>query len=109
MSAALARLRLLFADELFVRAAGAIQPTPKALRLAPAIAAALTQLRGALSDEVPFVPREAEARFTIASTDYTSLVLLPALMSTVRNEAPGVDLRIIGYDKGDIPDVVDRG
>lgn len=46
MSAALARLRRLFGDELFVRTGGEMRPSPKALRLAPGILEALRHLRG---------------------------------------------------------------
>jgi DNA-binding transcriptional LysR family regulator len=109
VSEALAKLRLALGDELFVRAAGAMQPTAKAMRLAPGIAAALAGLADTLQDAVPFTPAQADRRFTIASTDYTTLVLLPGLLAAVRDEAPGLVLRIIGYDKDDVADLIDRG
>jgi DNA-binding transcriptional LysR family regulator len=107
MSAALARLRLTFSDQLFVRAGGAMQPTPRAERLASGISTALDTLRTTISD-APFVPMATQRNFTIASTDYTTLVIIPDLVASVEREAPGVDLRIIGYDKGDVPDLLDR-
>lgn len=109
MSASLARLRTLLGDELFTRAAGAMQPTPRAVRLATDLVPALAQLRAAISDSAAFVPSEARRTFTLASTDYTTCVLGPALCADVARTAPGVDLRILGYDKNDIPELLDRG
>lgn len=109
LSAALARLRQVFGDDLFVRAAGAMQPTPKALRIAPGIASALAELRATLANAAPFAPDDAERTFTIASTDYTTLVLIPAVIAALQAEAPGVNLRIIGYDKTDVAELIDRG
>lgn len=108
MSAALARLRLAFSDQLFVRAAGAMQPTPRAVRLGSGVAKALGELRAAMED-APFEPLATTRTFTIASTDYTTLVILPHVMAALEREAPRVDLRIVGYDKGDIPNLLDRG
>lgn len=108
MSTALARLRVAFGDPLYVRAAGAMQPTPRAARLAPGIAKALADLRAAMA-ETPFEPLATTRTFTIASTDYTTLVILPHVMEALGREAPSVDLRIVGYDKGDIPALIDRG
>jgi DNA-binding transcriptional LysR family regulator len=109
MSAALARLRRLFGDELFVRAGGEMRPTPKATRLAPGIAAALAQLRLTLGPEAAFEPADARRGFALAFTDYASAVLGPPLLATVRAEAPGVDLRILSYDKDEVGDMVVRG
>lgn len=108
MSAALGRLRIAFSDQLFVRAAGAMQPTPRAVRLATGIARALAELRSAMED-APFEPLATTRAFTIASTDYTTLVILPHVMAALKREAPLVDIRIVGYDKGDVPDLLDRG
>ena len=99
MSAALARLRVALGDELFVRTGTVMQPTPKAERIAPAIGSALAQIRDSLNAERPFEPSDARTTFTIASTDYTSLVLLPRLAAALRIAAPNVDLRVVGYEK----------
>lgn len=109
MSAALARLRVLFGDELFVRAAGEMQPTPKAMLMAPAIEAALEQIEAALNPQRHFDPTQTAQVFTIASTDYTTTVLVPALLAVMEREAPSAGLSIIGYDKDDIGSLIDRG
>jgi len=109
MSAALARLRRALGDELFVRARGAMLPTPRALALAPGVSRALADLRQTLRSETRFDPRTTARTFYIASTDYTSFVIAPPLQRDVAVSAPKVDLRFVGYDKDDIPELVDRG
>lgn len=109
MSAALRRLRALIGDELFVRAAGEMRPTAKALEIAPGITAALAQLRRTLETSIGFDPATAARNFTLGSTDYTALVLLPDLMAHIRQYAPGVNLQVVGYEKGTVPDILDRG
>jgi DNA-binding transcriptional LysR family regulator len=108
-SDALRRLRLLFRDELFVRGAGAMQPSPKALQIAPGVQAALAQLRATLGEEVSFAPGDTLQSFTLAMTDYNAHVLLPPLAAHLRKGAPGVDLHVVGYEKGEIGAMLARG
>lgn len=109
MSGALARLRRIFGDALFARVGGEMLPSPKALRLAPGVLGALGQLRAAFGEEAPFDPATARATFTLALTDYGSAVLLPGLAAHLRDRAPGVNLRVIGYDKDDAGNLVRSG
>lgn len=109
MSAALGRLRVLFSDELFTRAGGAMRPSPKAERIAPAVAAALDGLRAALGPETAFDPAAERRSVTLALTDYATAVLGPPLIAALRAAAPGVTLRIVGYDKGSVGALVDQG
>lgn len=109
MSAALARLRTVFEDEMFSRVGGEMLPSPKAQRMAPGLRAALAQLRAALGEEAPFDPSTARATFTLALTDYGATVVLPGLAARVRAEARGVDLRVVGYDKDDAATLVLTG
>lgn len=108
-SAALARLRRAFGDELFLRTTAGMRPTPRALELAPGIARMLAEARLALDSGAAFDPAHSTRRFTLASTDYTTATLLPPLLERLRAEAPGLDLRVIGYDKDDIAALVERG
>ena len=108
-SAALARLRQAFGDELFLRRPGGMRPSPRAQELAPGIARMLAEARLALDSGTGFDPAHSNRRFTLASTDYTTATLLPPLLDRLRAEAPGLDLRVIGYDKDDIATLVERG
>lgn len=94
VSNALARLRALFDDPLFVRAPGGMRPTPRAEALAPHVAAALAAVRAALETGRGFAPATARRAFRLAAADYTEVVLLPGLLARLGAEAPGVDLRV---------------
>lgn len=107
-SAALGRLRQLFHDELFVRADGEMRPTPKALSMAGPVTAALAMLRQTMDDAIPFDPAQARRTFTVASTDYTSLVLLPPVVAAVGEQSPSIDLRVVGYDKDLVAEQLQR-
>ncbi|HYM31388.1 MAG TPA: LysR family transcriptional regulator [Candidatus Cybelea sp.] len=93
-SHALARLRALLGDPLLVRAAGGMQPTPRALALAPKIAEVLFDVRGALGPAAVFEPARSRRRFVLAMSDYAAFTLGPALLSRLRAEAPGASLVI---------------
>lgn len=109
MSAALARLRHLTGDRLFERTGGRMEPTMRAAALIPGIAAGLAQLRITLAEGVEFDPATATRIFTLASTDYTTAVILPPLAAWLKDHGPGIDLRFSSYDKQDIPELVARG
>lgn len=106
MSASLSRLRVLFGDQLFVRSAGQMRPTAKAEQLMAPIHTALNAAREALGETDRFAANVAGQTLTIASTDYTSLVLMPAVVAAVERSAPNVNLRVIGYDKDEIADLL---
>lgn len=92
MSSALTRLRALFGDELFIRTAAGMQPTTRALALSLPIGEALGRIRTTLAPDTAFDPATARRRLTIAVTDYGDLVVVPALVALLRQEAPGIDL-----------------
>ncbi|WP_042688739.1 LysR family transcriptional regulator [Azospirillum sp. B506] len=97
MSAALARLRGLLKDELFVRGPKGLQPTPLALDLAHPIAQALTGLQRALEFTQSFDPSTSTASFTLGLSDHPTFALLPALLEVLREQAPGITLRIRNF------------
>jgi DNA-binding transcriptional LysR family regulator len=92
VSNALARLRRSTSDELFVRTAEGMQPTPYAQQLAEPVAAALARLEQALQPEQPFAPAHSRRRFTIAMTDVGELYFMPVLAAACARLAPGVDI-----------------
>ncbi len=99
VSHALNRLRLALKDDLFVRGPNGMQPTLRAADIGPRLHQTLLQLRAALAP-AEFFPAEAEREFTIASSDYGILVLLPAVMAIIRREAPHVGLRVWPLGEG---------
>ena len=63
ISHALAKLREIFADELFVRAGQRLVPTAKALELAPTVHVILAGMESLLRPSKPFDPSRCVARF----------------------------------------------
>jgi DNA-binding transcriptional LysR family regulator len=103
LSNALARLREMMQDQLFIRERYGIQPTPMALELAPVIAAALARIDDAILGQQDFDPRQAERLMTIAPNSYVEFVLVPAIVARLREVAPGIRLRLtpFGTDLGE--------
>ncbi|MEB3357963.1 MAG: LysR family transcriptional regulator [Synechococcales bacterium] len=108
MSAALGRLRSLFDDDLFIRIGRDMKPTAKALEIAPGITAALQQIRLTLQSSQQFDPAIAHQAFIIGCTDYASTVITPTLLQVCRQRAPGIDLRLISYEKSQISALLEQ-
>ena len=94
VSNALRRLRETLGDELVQRSGQGMAPTPRAVAIWPAVREALQQLQESL---VPneFVPGEANTIFVLAMADATAAELIPGLVETLDQEAPGVSIRVI--------------
>ncbi|MDG3438895.1 LysR substrate-binding domain-containing protein [Nitrospirillum amazonense] len=105
LSNALARLRLVLRDPLFVRERYGIQPTPVALDLAPVIAEALARIDDAILGQQEFDPAQADRLLTIAPNSYVEFALMPAVVARLRDVAPGIKLRLVPYGN----DLADTG
>jgi DNA-binding transcriptional LysR family regulator len=97
LSNALARLRTMMRDPLFIRERYGIQPTQMAEALAPVIAAALAQIDDAILGQQDFDPAKAERLMTIAPNSYVEFVLMPAIVTRLRQLAPGLRLRLTPF------------
>lgn len=87
-SHALARLRDLLEDELFVRSPNGLQPTRLAERLAPEVAAMLRRLESTLSAPETFDPATADVHWRLSLSDLGEMMFLPALAGAMRELAP---------------------
>jgi DNA-binding transcriptional LysR family regulator len=108
-SHALARLRVLFADELLRRQGRVMVPTPRALALAEPIGRALAAAREALEPVAAFDPATARRVFTLSGGDYVLSTIAPGLIAAVRGGAPNVDLRFRFVEKTQIEKLLDEG
>ena len=88
VSHALARLRDIFADPLFLRRPQGVEPSPRALALREPVERALSALRGALADVDAFRPETIDRVFQIASLDAPIAALAPGLLARLAHEAP---------------------
>lgn len=96
-SNALSRLRHFLDDELFIRGPEGMLPTPRALELAPHVRLALTTLEASF-EQTSFDPATATRAFTLQTTDYIVAAVMPALMRTLAERAPGIDVRLLPPD-----------
>ena len=94
VSHGLGRLRTLLGDPLFLKTPKGVVPTERALQLAPSVAEILARIRGVVSTAAPFDPRHSTRRFIIGAPDGISSVVLPPLLETLREVAPGVDVGV---------------
>ncbi|PSN16064.1 LysR family transcriptional regulator [filamentous cyanobacterium CCT1] len=99
MSAALGRLRSLFADNLFVRVGREMKPTAKADAIAPQVATALAAVRAALVEPQVFDPARSKTVFRLATSDYFASLILPKLLVLLKAQASHIDLRLITVEK----------
>ncbi|MDX1723213.1 MAG: LysR family transcriptional regulator [Pseudomonas sp.] len=92
ISAALARLRSLFDDPLFVRTGRSMEPTARAEEIFTLLSPALDSISTAVSRAADFDPATSTAVFRVGLSDDVEFALLPALLRRLRAEAPGVVL-----------------
>lgn len=97
ISNALARLRQALGDPLVARKGRGIVPTPRALELAPILAATFRDLEAALAS-ARFDPATCTRSFTVALADAGQLAWLPAIAATVAKEMPKAHVRAIGIE-----------
>jgi LysR family transcriptional regulator, nod-box dependent transcriptional activator len=95
MSAALARLRVVFRDPLLVRAGRSLALTQGAEELIIPIREILGRVEQTISDRPQFNPGTASRSFSISASDYATLVLLVPLVRRLVVEAPNVTIHIL--------------
>ncbi|MFF5079166.1 LysR family transcriptional regulator [Actinoplanes sp. NPDC000266] len=92
MSGALARLRKHFDDELLTRTGREYELTPFAVRLRPAVAAAVEAAESLLGNHREFDPATSGKRFDVSMSEYAMTVLAEPLMRLLREQAPGCSM-----------------
>ena len=90
ISHALAKLREIFADELFVRAGQKLVPTAKALELAPTVHVILAGMESLLRPSKPFDPSLASRDFAVAASEAGELILVQPLRQRLAQLAPSI-------------------
>ena len=109
VSNALARLRKLFGDPLFVRTPGGMDATPFARELAQPVRQALALLESALAHGPGFDPASATRAFRFYMSDLGQIEFLPPLIERVEASAPGVRLEAVALDVEDIAGALASG
>jgi DNA-binding transcriptional LysR family regulator len=109
VSNALAQLRALLHDPLFVRKGGGMVPTERALAVAGPLRAALLALEQGLDPPAAFDPMAADRSFTIVTNDFVAFAMLPRLLARLQREAPRVRLQVRAWQEHYVPPDLARG
>eukprot|EP01037_Dinobryon_pediforme_P031405 gene31405-35873_t len=94
VSNALRRLRDTLKDELVIRTAHGVKPTPRAEELWPTVRRALSELEAVITPETFDVSR-AQNTFRMAMVDATAALWLPSLVRTIMRDAPRIKIRMM--------------
>jgi DNA-binding transcriptional LysR family regulator len=109
VSNALARLRALFGDALFVRTPAGMDATPFARGVADPVRQALALLESALAHGPGFEPASSTRGFRFYMSDLGQVEFLPPLVERVQRAAPGVRLEAVAADLEHIGEALGTG
>jgi DNA-binding transcriptional LysR family regulator len=109
MSHSLKRLREQLDDPLFLKVRTGMQPSPRAVQLAPIVQSVLSSVRENLLSAPQFDPAQARRTFTIAMSDVGEMAFLPRLLARLAKDAPLIDIRTISAPHRELMDLLERG
>ncbi len=109
VSSALARLRELFGDSLFVRSAQGMQPTSRADYLAQRLAPLLEQIQSTLFHTPDFDPRLSQRQFTLGMADWVEICLMPPLLARLQDSAPRMRINILATNPYQDNELLEHG
>lgn len=94
VSHALGRLRDLFDDPLFLRKPTGLQPTARAIELAPKVDVLLAQAAAIVDGPREFNAKSTRRHFRVSANDFAGTLILVPLLSTLASEAPQARLSL---------------
>jgi DNA-binding transcriptional LysR family regulator len=109
LSNALARLRRLLGDPLFMRTPGGMRPTPFAQQLAAPVRQALDLIHATLLAQPGFDPRTSQRSFRLQLSDVGEIVFLPPLLERLQRDAPGVRIETQHLPQDEVSDALASG
>jgi DNA-binding transcriptional LysR family regulator len=101
VSQSLAKLRRHFGDDLLSRGPSGYVLTPLATDLRSHVEQLVSALGQVLAQPAAFDPALSERTFDVVASDYAAAVLGPPLVKRLADIAPGVRLRLRGFDVSD--------
>ena len=99
LSHALGRLRELLKDPLFVRQGSGMVPTPLTRNLIGPVRQALQTLELNVRQSQRFDPGQTHRAFHLGLRDVFEATILPALVRTLQDQAPGIELTSVRTDR----------
>jgi DNA-binding transcriptional LysR family regulator len=109
VSNALARLRKLCSDPLFVRSPRGMDPTPFAKTIAEPVRQALGLIESTLSRPAAFDAATTERTFRLHMSDIGEMVFLPRLLERLQRAAPGVHIETRSTPQAEIEQALASG
>lgn len=109
VSHALNRLRDTFDDQILVRSGRVMVPTPRAIELLPAVREVIAEIERILVPPEDFIPAETTRTFVVATNGFAAQVLVPELLSALRERAPHAGLRVIQTGHRDLRELLTDG
>jgi DNA-binding transcriptional LysR family regulator len=109
MSHALSRLRRIFDDPLFVNTHGVMAPTARAQSLAGRLNDVVVGAELLLTSSEQFDPKTAVLDLSIMAAEYVEYVLLPPLLKSMNESAPGVRLHFQTANRERAFELMERG
>ncbi len=94
VSYAVAKLRVVFKDPLFVRRGNGVEPTDRCHQVA-ALARHILDNLDSLANAQPFEPATANELATVSCNQYQRELILPPLLERLRSCAPELRLRVV--------------
>jgi DNA-binding transcriptional LysR family regulator len=107
-SGALARLREMLGDRLFIRGKRGLEPTDRCLELAGPLTKALVDLRNVVAGS-SFEPATTTRTFRIGAVDAAMAVFMPRIANQALKEAPRAQLQIVAINPARAVEMLDRG
>lgn len=108
VSHALSRLRDALDDQLFVRTSRGMEPTARALAMAPVLRQSLQRIHETLGAP-PFDAARTARRFVVAANDYLTAVLVARLSRSIETVAPHIDVVVRPSTRIDLAEQIDVG
>ncbi len=109
VSHSLARLRELFGDELFLRRPHGLEPTTRALRLAPNVERIVSLLAEMTGDPLEFDPRTSDRRFDLITPEFVAALAGGRLLELFAARAPGASFGLRQASGEAVWDLLRRG
>jgi DNA-binding transcriptional LysR family regulator len=102
MSFALAKLRTLFGDPLFVRTSQGMEPTSRAAELAEPVRRMLELVRSEILPQPEFIPADTDRIFALNLSDVGEMVFLPRLLKRFDTSAPSARVKVVAVAAGQL-------
>lgn len=109
LSHALARLRAMFDDPLFVRQGALMVPTPFTRGIITQVRQGLQLFEASLQADQSFNPAQTQRSFHLGLRDVFEATILPPLLQKIVEQAPGISIASVRVDRREIETALSSG